>query len=111
MIPSFEVPIADIPIVCNLADEKLASYRQESMSVLSQVTASQELADGYAFRFPNTDTVAQHLLAFIITERQCCSFFQIELSFKPDNGPIWLCLRGGKGVKQFVETELAAMLI
>ena len=111
MTPSHDVAIADIPIVCNLIGEGTAVYRQGSMSVLSLVTERQELANGYAFRFPNTGDIAQQLLAFILAERQCCPFFQIELAFMPDNGPIWLNLRGGDGVKRFIETELAVMLM
>lgn len=106
MTSSHDVAIADIPIVCNLTGEEMAVYRQESMSVLSQMTGRQELVDGYAFSFPNTDDVAQQLLAFILAERQCCPFFQIELAFTPEKGPTWLRLRGGDGVKRFVETEL-----
>ena len=111
MTASNHVSITDIPIACNLTGEQLTVYRQESMSVLSQMVENQELTDGYAFRFPNTDDVAQQLLAFILAERQCCPFFQIELAFMPDNGPIWLNLRGGDGVKRFIETELAVMLM
>ena len=107
MVIPLDISITEIPIICELTDGELAARRQDIMgSIWSKVEGRQELADGYAFQFPNTDEVAQELLAFILLERQCCSFFQIELAFAPKNGPIWLHLRGEDGVKQFIETEL-----
>jgi len=101
----------DIPIACDLTDDETAVRRQESMNAfLSRVAGHEALADGYAFRFPSRDEIARDLLDFVLLERQCCPFFHIELAFTPDGGPIWLRLRGGDGVKQFVETELAAVL-
>lgn len=103
-----DIPISETPIVCKLTNGELAAQRQNVLSDLwSRVEARQEFADGYAFRFPNTDDIARQLLDFILVERQCCAFFQIELVFSPENGPIWLHLRGGDGVKRFIETELA----
>jgi len=103
-----DLPISEIPIACKLSDSEMTTRRQNVLSDLwSKVEVRQELADGYAFRFPNTEDVARQLLDFILVERQCCAFFKIELVFSPENGPTWLHLRGGDGVKQFVETELA----
>ena len=103
------IPITEIPVACTLADVALVERRQGILSALwHKVEARQELADGYALRFPNADDIAQELLAFILGERQCCAFFQLELVFTPGNGPIWLNLRGGDGVKQFIEDELLA---
>lgn len=102
-----DVPITEIPIACELTDEALSARRENILGDLwRRVEERKELADGYAFRFPVTDEVAQELLAFILVERQCCSFFQIELIFAAGKGPIWLHLRGGEGVKQFVAAEL-----
>jgi hypothetical protein len=106
----FDVPINDIPIACKPTDNEIASRQNSLDDLWAKVAGTQELADGYAFRFPNTDEIAQELLSFILAERQCCPFFQLELAFTPENGPIWLHLLGGDGVKQFVETELAAVL-
>lgn len=102
-----DIPISEIPIVCQLTEEAVAARRQTIQGDLwDKVEAKQALADGYAFRFPNTDEIARLLLDFILIERQCCAFFQIELVFLPGNGSIWLHLRGGEDVKQFIEAEL-----
>lgn len=101
-----DLPITEIPIACELTESELAARRQHVLSGLwHKIEGQKELADGYAFRFPGTDDVAQELLAFALVERQCCSFFQIELAFTPGKGAIWLHLRGGEDVKQFIEAE------
>ncbi len=107
MTTPLDIPISDIPIACELTGEEMATRRQDGLGNLwSKIKEKQKLADGYAFRFPNTDSVAHELLAFTLVERQCCSFFQIELVFMPRRGSVWLRPRGGDGVKQFIEAEL-----
>jgi len=98
----------DIPIACTLSDAALARRREDTIaSLFQQAEARQELEDGYAFRFPGTDAQADHLLDFIKFERRCCAFFTLDLSFEPNQGHIWLSLRGGDGVKAFIQAELA----
>ena len=98
----------DIPIACTLSEAALARRREETIATLfQQAGAYQELEDGYAFHFPGTDAQADQLLDFIKFERRCCAFFTFDLSFAPEQGPIWLSLRGGDGVKAFIQAELA----
>ena len=97
----------DVLPACHMTGPDLVARRQETLSgLLAKMREVEELVDGYALQFPPTDEVAQELLAFILVERQCCPFFQIELAFTPDNGPLWLRLRGEDEVKQFVKEEL-----
>jgi hypothetical protein len=97
----------DIPIACTLPNAALARRREETIATLFQrAETSQELEDGYAFRFPGTDEWAGQLLDFIKFERRCCAFFKFELSFEPNQGHIWLSLRGGEGVKAFIQAEM-----
>lgn len=102
-----DIPITELPIACDLTNKAFADRRQTILASLWQkVDERQELADGYAFCFPGTDEMAQEIVDLALAERQCCAFFQIELSFSPGKGPIWLRLRGAKGVKQFIDTAL-----
>lgn len=99
------------PIACQLTGQAFAARRQGILdTLLPHIQERQALPDGYGFRFPNTDEVARRLLDFILAERQCCPFFQLELIFTPDSGPAWLHLRGGDKIKRFVEIELAALM-
>ncbi len=93
----------DIPIACALSDSDLARRRAEiAAGVFATVEEVQELPDGFAFRFPTTDTTARELLDFMLFERECCAFLTFELVFERGHGATWLRLRGGEEVKSFV---------
>ena len=62
----------------------------------------EELEDGYALRFPDSEGWIAKLVDFIVYERSCCPFFAFELVFEPEGRGVWLRLRGD-GVKEFLE--------
>jgi hypothetical protein len=96
--------LADLPIACSLSQEEQAARHEELTNGISKaVQQVRELADGYAFRFPGEAGRVAQLTEFILTERACCPFFTFELTFEPNRGPIWLRLRGGAGVKEFIQ--------
>lgn len=78
--------------------------------LLEQIQASiqevVELPDGYAFRFPSEAEQILILAEFITLERRCCLFFNFKLEIESNNGPLWLRLTGGEGVKEFLKDEL-----
>jgi len=93
---------AALPIACNLTGAELAQRGEEVADLFQYVQQVQELPDGYAFRFPGDDTWATQALEFIRAERACCPFFTFELVFEPQQGPIWLRMRGAGDVKEFI---------
>ena len=100
----------ETPIACTLSGFELARRGEEVGDLFKAVEQVSELADGYAFRFPGGDAVAIRLLGFTVSERSCCLFFTFELGFEPDQGPIWLRIRGGAGVKEFVASAWSQVL-
>lgn len=100
-----EDTVKELPIACALPDAALAERKEDiSAYVWGGIQEKRELADGYSFRFPGTDEWAEKLTQFVRFERNCCRFFLFELKFEPDEGPIWLTLRGGPGTKEFIES-------
>ncbi len=94
-------------IACNLSAAEMAARERElADSVFSQAEQVEELADGYALRFPGSDEWANRLLQFITFERACCPFFSFELGFEPNQGPIWLRIHGPEGVKEVIAEML-----
>jgi hypothetical protein len=97
----------EIPIACDLtaipADEREAHEMLAKQLFFETVSERQELADGYAFGF----RADQYPLvtAFIANERLCCPFFRFMLEVTPAQGPLWLRLTGGHGVKEFIQAE------
>ena len=98
---------SDIPIVCTLSEDDMTRRRD---GVLADLTAHagevNELADGYELRFPGTPEWVAKLTQFITDERACCAFFTFELVFEPEQGPVWLRIRGSDGVKSFLREML-----
>ncbi len=91
------------PIACTLTEREQAQRGQDLAETLfSGAEEIQEIDDGYAFRFPSAGGWIPKLAEFVDAERQCCAFFAFEIAVEPHHGPIWLRLRGGEGVKEFV---------
>ncbi|MGI8644621.1 MAG: hypothetical protein ACR2LS_10985 [Thermomicrobiales bacterium] len=98
---------SDSPVACNLLGREFAERKEAiSRELFAHAEFVQELPDGYAFRFAGADPWAAKMLEFINSERQCCPFFTFEISFEPNDGPVWLRLRGSDAVKEFVLLEL-----
>ena len=92
-----------VPLACTLSESELVTRAEEVSELFKGVQQVDELTDGYALRFPGSATWADRLLQFIIFERKCCPFFTFALVFEPQQGPIWLHLRGSEGVKAIIE--------
>jgi len=99
-----------LPLACSLSEPDLAKRRRElAENVSGGVLKVDELEDGYAFVFPGNGEWAARLVELVNAERACCPFFAFELVFEPDLGPVLLKIRGPEGVKESIETELAAL--
>jgi hypothetical protein len=95
----------NIPVVCTLSDVEM---RKREASLLARfksgVIATEELADGYAFRLPGEKewlTLASELIA---AERECCRFLTFELRADPQLGPLTLRVTGPEGTKKFLRS-------
>ena len=102
-----QTPITEnIPLACTLSPSEQITRNTELNDIFKHVQQVNELADGYALRFPGDNTWANTLLEFITFERACCPFFTFSLVFEPNQGPIWLHLRGPEDVKTIIENML-----
>ena len=85
--------------------QRYTSLKEDMRSAVSEI---KELPDGFAFRFPSDPRIIVKLAEWMTLERQCCKFFSFVLEVEPNGGPVWLNLTGGKGVKEFLQTEISA---
>lgn len=87
-----------------------SDVREEHVLTAPQLFAAaqevQDLPNGFAIRFANEPGRIMAIAKFIENERLCCSFFHFGLDIEPNNGPIWLKLTGGEGVKEILQTTL-----
>jgi hypothetical protein len=106
MSGDIELIAEDTPIACSLTAGELTTRGEEINNLFAGVQQTRELDDGYAFCFPGTSTWTQRVLDFIQGERSCCPFFTFELIFVPNQGPIWLHIRGPEGIKEMIKNML-----
>ncbi len=92
----------ETPIACKLTGAERAERGDTVKNLFDETEEVRELDDGYAFRFSGSDAMAPRLLEFTLEERRCCPFFTFELVFTPNEGHIWVHLRGSEAIKEFV---------
>jgi hypothetical protein len=97
------------PFFCRL-DALTAEERERHLALSKRLKESRqevrELADGYAIRFPGDRKHLLDVAQFISRERLCCPFFTFELEASGEEKPLWLRLRGGEGVKEFLKAAM-----
>ncbi|MFW5941404.1 MAG: hypothetical protein ACOC9X_02750 [bacterium] len=99
------------PIACDLTVmDKAQRERHEQVGrrLFASVQGVEELADGYAFRFPAETDVIADMGRFVAYERLCCPFFDFAIEVPRERGPVTLRLTGREGVKPFLEAELVS---
>ena len=69
-----------------------------------------EVADGYEFQFPADEKTYQLLTEWVIQERLCCPFFDLDLRLDREGGPLWLRVTGREGTKDFIRADGAAWI-
>ncbi len=92
-------------IACNLDALSAAERTRRAAlagALVPQARSVRELPDGYALQLPATPALAQESLEWLLLERRCCPFFRLELELEPEEGALWVRLRGGPGVKEFL---------
>ena len=102
------------PLACNafaLSPEQRNRHFAVLGPALRELKKSvREVDDGYEFEFPADAATLQLLAEWAIQERMCCPFFDINLRFERDGGPLWLRLTGRKGTKEFIKMVTAAWI-
>ncbi|HJZ85736.1 MAG TPA: hypothetical protein VKN99_11230 [Polyangia bacterium] len=94
-------------LVCSvdaLAPGACKRHQEQAEWLFTRVAEVAETESGYGFRFDfGADPEAAEILAtWLLDERRCCAFLQLELGFEPERGPIWLRVQGPPEVKTFV---------
>ena len=80
-------------------------FEEIGPALLKLKKSTRELAEGYEFEFPADSKTYQLLTDWAFQERLCCPFFEIDLRFDREGGPLWLRLTGRPGTKEFIKEE------
>ncbi|MCP9755963.1 hypothetical protein EGI26_12440 [Lacihabitans sp. CCS-44] len=88
-----------------------AEFRERKETVIAnlkkEIVEKKELKNGIKYTFKDSDETISMLTDFIKTERQCCDFFNFDISVSAEKKYVYLALTGPKGVKDFIKTELS----
>ena len=100
-----------LPLACNAfalsPEARKRHFEEVGPALLKLKKSTRELPDGYEFELPAT---WQLLTEWVIDERLCCRFLDIELRLSRDGGPFWLRLTGRSGTKEFIKEDFEQLL-
>jgi hypothetical protein len=102
------------PLACNAfalsPEARKRHFEEVGPELLKLKKSTRELPDGYEFELPSDKATWQLLTEWVIDERLCCPFLDIELRFSRENGPLWLRLTGRPGTKEFIKEDFGPLL-
>jgi len=97
------------PFACNTLalgpKERKRHFDELGPQIRALRKSTRELPDGYEFEFGSTPANYALLQEWMLQERACCPFFDLDLRLEREGGPLWLRLTGREGVKEFIKAE------
>ena len=96
------------PIACNLkalTSEQRKQLEQLGEHVISAITASRELKDGYAFSVDPQKASLMDVAQWLEVWRRCCPFYEFQIDFYAADASIWLSVKGRPGVKEYIPLD------
>jgi hypothetical protein len=78
---------------------------QTGEHVISAITASRELIDGYAFRVDPAKASLMDVAQWLELWRRCCPFYEFQIDFHAADGSLWLSVKGRPGVKEYISVD------
>ena len=102
------------PLACNAfalsPEARKRHFEEVGPALLKLKKSTRELTDGYEFEFPADKASYQLLMEWVIDERLCCPFLEIEVRFTREGGPLWLRLIGRPGTKEFIKEDFGPLV-
>lgn len=96
---------------CLLSDSDLQQRKSDAQkNVFSKVVKTEELDNGYVFYFEDKDDIDEQLTFYLLAEKRCCSFFQLDLSVKPNHSGIAFTISGAPGAKTFLKSMIGDII-
>ena len=95
---------------CNMGfftPEGLTRHKALVKKIADAVTESDELENGYLFKFSGQFREAGEWLDGV---RGCCPTIEYTATFAPQSGPVTLRISGGPGAKEFIREEFSKII-
>jgi hypothetical protein len=95
----------EIPIACSLTDKQLQERRKTVLSkVRESLIGSDEIENGFNYRFMLSETLLSDLATLMNLERKCCPFLNFKLILQSAGDIVSLELTGKNGTKETLKT-------
>ena len=97
------------PIACNLkalTSQQRNQLAQTGQHVISAISTSRELNDGYAFCIDPARASLIDVAKWLDLWRRCCPFYEFQIDFRAADGTVWLFVKGRPGVKEFISIDV-----
>ena len=92
---------------CQLSKPELMKRKAAlQKEVFSKVKNIEEISEGYIFHFEDKGELILKLVDYILAEKNCCPFFNQELSIKADGGGISWKISGSIEIKEILKIML-----
>lgn len=101
----------EVIIACNpnaIPADMREQWVEAGKQVYAAVQEVQHMLDGYGFRLPTNSAMLLKVAEYIANERLCCPFIHFTVEIEPNEGPLWLRLRGDAGVKEYMGAVFAS---
>jgi hypothetical protein len=105
LLPAQNLP----PIACNmkaLTSEQRNELGRDGEHVISAITSSRELPDGYAFRIDPAKASLVDVARWLDLWRRCCPFYEFRIDFHAADASVWLAVEGRQGVKEYIPMDV-----
>jgi hypothetical protein len=109
ILPAQPVP----PIACNLkglTSQQRKQLEQTGEHVISAVTTSRELSEGYAFRVDPAKASLMDVARWLDLWRLCCPFYEFQIDFHAADASLWLSVKGRPGVKEYISVDVPQLV-
>lgn len=91
-------------LVCKLIGaEKMEKKELLKTAIFSQVKGIDELENGYNLKFEDKNDILLKLTDYLMIEKECCPFFNFDLSILPNAKGISLKITGQEGAKDMLK--------
>jgi hypothetical protein len=96
------------PLVACFPDPELALRREILVTGLFKYVADiQDIEDGYAFKFRRSELLIRRIADYIVFEGQYSPQLMFVLVSEPNNGAVWLQVRGLETEKEHIRAAYA----
>ena len=97
------------PIACNLGAltaQQRKDLKQIGGRVISAITTSRELSDGYSFHVDSAGASLMEVAQWLDLWRRCCAFYEFRIDLRAADANLWLSVRGRPGVKEYIPVDV-----